>query len=186
MLPNLKLAIIFANLAKKHGGTVLHLANTDKLTEDLGNALQQQKNILSDPRKSSLMTAYDILPVIMEVKILSLAVAKKLDVPTKGRAVIDILDDIVRASDARGGDHADGIRDTLEWTRKLFAAKEIQDVLNMEITEIERPAGIRGIGKFVKQVAVRSKDEIVRLNEFLQRTKDVSKKKRPPKPPASA
>src|SRR5690606_7171389 len=131
-------------LAKKHGNKVLHANNADLLTKDLALALQEQKNILSNPRKGSVMTAYDVLPVMLEVKVLSVAVAKHLEIETKRRPMIQILDDIVAKSDERdNGNYAAGIKDTLEWTRALFAHPEVQDIMQMEMTEIRTPKGFR-------------------------------------------
>ncbi|MBI1215585.1 MAG: hypothetical protein GC185_07190 [Alphaproteobacteria bacterium] len=172
--PQLKLAMVFTNMARKHGPTILHSNNPDLLTKDLGNAMREQKNVLSDPRKGAIMTAYDVLPVILEVKILSLAVAGKLGISTKGKSTIALLDEIVAKSEERnGGKYARDIKDTLEWTRALFANPEIQDVLQMEMTPIEAPgASLRGITKFFTSLAGRSQDELTRVQEFLKRAKE--------------
>jgi hypothetical protein len=173
--PQAQLALIFAKMARQHGPKILHSNNPDLLTQDLSNAMKMQKKILSDPDKGTMMTAYDVLPVILEVKILSLAVAKKLGIETKAKPMINVLEEIIQKSEERnGGKYAQGIKDTLEWTRKLFANPEIQDVLKMEMTEIERPSGVKGLGKFFMQLASRSQDELTRLNEFLKRAKDAA------------
>jgi len=173
MFPQIKLALVFAKLAKDHGPKVLHSNNVDLLTKDLSNALIEQKNILSSPRKGAIMTAYEVLPVIAEVKILSVTVARKLDIDTKGKADIQILEEIIAKSEERNnGKYAQGIKDTLEWTRALFAHPEIQDVLKMEMTEIETPGSIKDVTKFIRQLAGRSQDELTRINEFLKHAKD--------------
>lgn len=177
MIP-IKLAFIFAKIAKDHGQKILHSNNIDLLTQDLSNALQKQKDILSDSKKSTLATAYDVLPAIIEVKILSLTVARKLGIDTKGRPVTDVLQDIAQAADARGSaKSAQGIKDTLDWTRALFANPEIQDVLKMEMPEIEKPSGPKDLTKFFVQLTSRSQGEFVRVQEFLKRAKN-----QPPKP----
>lgn len=190
MPPQLKLALLFATFAKNHGGKVLHANNIDLLTEDLGNALQKQKDILADRKKGVIMTAYDVLPVILEVKLLSLVVAKKLDIETKDKPVINILEEIVQKSEERGaGDRAEGIKATMEWTRNLFEQPEIQKVLEMDMTEIEKPGGIKGVGRFFKQVGGRGMDELNRVQEFLKRTKDAGNRapdSRPSPGPAAA
>lgn len=198
--PQMKLAMIFAKMAQQHGGKILHSNNPDLLTKDLSNAMRQQKAILSDPAKGAIMTSYDVLPVILEVKILSVAVAHKLDIDTKGKSTIAVLEEIVQKSEERnGGKYAAGIKETLDWTRKLFSHPEIQDVLAMEMTEIERPQSLKGVFKFFGQLTGRSQDELVRLNEFLKRAKELQdtpdqkpqaaqkpddKKPEPPKPAA--
>jgi hypothetical protein len=184
--PQLKLAMVFTNMARKHGPTILHANNPDLLTKDLGNAMREQKNVLSDPRKGAIMTAYDVLPIILEVKILSLAVAGKLEIDTKGKSTIAILDEIVQKSEERnGGKYAKDIKDTLEWTRALFANPEIQDVLKMEMTAIETPGNLRGLTKFFTSLASRSQDELTRVQEFLKRAKDVQTTPPQTQPPAA-
>lgn len=175
MFPQIKLALIFAKMARDHGQKLLHSNNPGLLTKDLGDALKKQKDILSDPRKGMVMTAYDVLPIIIEVKIMTITVAKKLGIETKGKADINILEEIIAQSDVRdGGKYSKDIKDTLEWTRKLFANPEIQDVLKMEMTAIETPTGIGDVTKFIKQLASRSQDELTRVSEFLKRAKIAS------------
>lgn len=174
MFPQIKLAIIFAKLAQNHGSKVLHSNNVDLLTKDLSNALVEQKNILSSPRKGAFMTAYEVLPVIAEVKILSVAVARKLEIETKGKSDIQILEEIIQKSEERnGGKYSHGIKDTLEWTRALFAHPEMQDILKMEMTPIEKPTNLKDVTKFITQMANRSQDELTRINEFLKQAKEI-------------
>ncbi|MDD9901316.1 MAG: hypothetical protein OXT65_10085 [Alphaproteobacteria bacterium] len=170
--PQLKLALFFAKFVRSHGQKVLHANNVDLLTRDLGQAMMQQKHILSDPRKNSFMTAYDVLPVMAEVKVMSLVVAKKLDIPVKGRSVISVLDDIVKKSDERNnGQYAGGIKQTLEWTRELFSRPELQDVMNMGMTDVDLPKNPKEAGVFFKQLLGRSQDELTRVAEFLKHAK---------------
>ncbi|HYD17097.1 MAG TPA: hypothetical protein VEF76_01295 [Patescibacteria group bacterium] len=173
--PQFKLAFIFAKMARDHGPKLLHSNNPDLLTKDLGDAMRRQKAVLSDPGKGAIMTAYDVLPLILEVKILSLAVASKLEIDTKGKPMINVLEEIVAKSEARNdGKFAAGIKETLGWTRALFADPDIQDVLAMPMTEIESPdLTLRGVGKFFTSLAGRSQDELVRVQEFLKHAKDV-------------
>lgn len=181
--PQFRLAVVFAKLAKDHGHKILHANNPDLLTRDLGDALRKQKSILSDPNKSMLVTAYDILPIILEVKILTVATASKLGVPMRGRADIQILEDIIAAAEERnGGKYSKDIKATLEWTRALFSHPEIQDVLSMEMTAIETPKGPKDLFKFIGQLAGRSQDELARLSEFLRKAKTTSELIEQPKP----
>ena len=179
--PQIKLALVFAQVAKDYGPILLHSNNADLLTKDLGNAMKKQKDILSDPKKGMIMTSYNVAPVILEVKILSSWVANKLGIDTTGKATIAILDEIVQKAEERNGaKYAKDIKDTLEWTRTLFSNPEIQDVLKMEMTEIEKPSvNLKGLTRFFSQLASRSQDELTRLNEFLKRAKDVAQ----PEPP---
>ncbi len=174
MFPQFKLALIFAKLAKEHGPKILHVNNPDLLTRDLGDALKQQKDILSDSRKGMMMTAYDVLPIIVEVKIMTSLVAKKLDIETKGKPDIAILEEIVAKSEERNaGKFSKDIKDTLDWTRKLFAHPEMQEILKMEMTQIEGIKSVGDVTKFFKQLAGRSVDEVSRVTEFLKRAKDI-------------
>ena len=172
MFPQIKLAVMFAKLAKDHGHKVLHANNPDLLTRDLGDALKKQKQALSDPNKGAFFTAYDVLPLIAEVKILTFVTANKLGVAYMGRTDIEVLEDIIKASEARnGGKYAKDIKETLEWTRKLFSHPEIQDVLAMEMTEISLPKSPKDVVKFFGQIVGRSQDELTRLTEFLRKAK---------------
>ena len=175
MFPQIKLALIFTKIAKDHGHKILHANNPDLLTRDLGDAMKKQKDILCDPRKGMAITAYDVLPIILEVKILTVATAAQLKIDTKGKSDIQILEEIIAASEARqGGKYAKDIKGTLEWTRALFSHPEIQDVLKMEMTAIEAPKSLKDVTKFIRQLAGRSTDELARVSEFLKRAKDVS------------
>lgn len=174
MFPQIKLALLFGKMARDHGPKVLHSNNVDLLTKDLSNALIEQKNILSSPRKGAFLTAYEVLPVIAEVKILSVAVAKKLEIDTKGKSDIQILEEIIQKSEERNdGKYAKGIKDTLEWTRALFTHPEMQDILKMEMTQIEAPSSLKDVTKFIRQMANRSQDELSRINEFLRHAKEI-------------
>ncbi|HCS23007.1 MAG TPA: hypothetical protein PLW48_06420 [Alphaproteobacteria bacterium] len=187
MFPQIKLAIVFANLARKHGSKVMHSNNVDLLTKDLSNALVEQKNILSSPRKGAIMTAYEVLPVIAEVKILTVAVAKKLEIDTKGKSDIQVLEEIIALSDARnGGKYAKGIKETLEWTRALVSHPDFQDILKMEMTQIEKPSSVKDVTKFITQIAGRSQDEITRINEFLKHAKELEVPPAPKPEPKAA
>lgn len=183
MFPQIKLALLFTKLAKEHGHKILHANNPDLLTRDLGLALKKQKEILSDRRKSTIITAYDVLPLIVEVKVLTAVTAAKLDVPTKGKTAIETLEGIIAAADARnGGKYAKEVKESLEWTRALFAHPEIRDILDAEMTEIALPKNPKEVLKFFSQIAGRSQDEIARLNDFLRHAKAVGEDLTPPPP----
>lgn len=182
MLPALRLAILLTKLANEHGSKLLHVGKVDLLTEDLGRALKKQQHALTDPGNGAWLTAYEVLPIVLEVKLLTTAVASRLNISTKGKKDIDVLEEIIAAHKAKGTlDAAKDVTETLEWTRKLFAVPEIQAILAMEMTEIERPKSITHMGRFFKQVAGRSRDEVLRLQQFLERTKkvDLTKQKKP-------
>lgn len=185
--PQYKLMLVFAKMAKDHGPKLLHSNNPDLLTKDLSDAMRRQKAILSDPRKGVIMTSYEALSVILEVKILSTVLASKLDIDTKGKATINVLEEIAqKAQERNGGKFSKGITETLDWTRKLFADPDIQDILQMPMTEIESPdLSLRGIAKFFTSLAGRSQDELVRVQEFLKRAKDAGQDI-PPAPTATA
>lgn len=189
MLPQIKLALLFAKIAKDHGHKILHANNPDLLTRDLGDALKKQKDVLSDRNKNTLLTAYDVLPLIVEVKILTVVTANRLGLETKGKSDIQVLEDIIAAAKTRdnGGKYAKDIEATLDWTRRLFAHPEIQDVLSMEVTAIEFPKSPRDALRFSGQIVGRFQDELTRVTEFLRTAKnleDLSPPATPPKKPA--
>lgn len=169
----LKLLALFAKLAYKHGNKIIHATDNDMLVADLGKSLKEQQAIMSNDRVHSAFIAYDLLSQLVEVKALTVAVGAKLGIPVRGRKDIEILEEIVSTYDNIGKQkYTTDIRDNLEWTRKLYAAPEIQEVLNMEMTDIEKPKSLKGITTFFTQLAGRSKDEVVRLKTFLDRTKN--------------
>lgn len=175
MPPQFKLAMIFAKLARKHGPTVLHGGDVDLLTKDLGDALRRQKKIIQDPDTGVLETAYEALPVIAEVKVLTLAVSKKLQLDTKGKSAIAVLEEIVQQTESRGSKAADEIKNTLEWTRTFFAQPEIQEILKADLIEIEKPQGwndLQGMRKSVAQGWQRLAQEFARLQDFLKKAKE--------------
>lgn len=176
-LPNFKLALLFAKMAKDHGQKILHANNPDLLSRDLGDALKKQKDILSDPRKSMVMTAYDVLPLIAEVKILTVVTARQLGISTGGKSDIEVLEAIIAAGEERnGGKFTKDIKGTLEWTRQLFSHPEIRDVLDMEMTAIEKPKSLGEVVGFITSLASRGQDEMTRLAEFLRTAKDLHRK----------
>jgi len=177
-----KLAIIFKKLAR-HSGTVLHSGNIEMLTKDLGDALRRQKKIIQDPDMGVLETAYEALPVIAEVKVLTIAVAKKLGLDTNGKSTIGVLEDIVRKTEERNSPAAGEIKNTLEWTRDFFSKPEIQEILKVDLVAIETPASwkdFKGIGKSALQGTQRLTQELSRLHDFLQKAKEGPAPKNPP------
>lgn len=182
MFPAFKLSVVFAQLAKKHGAKVLHSGSIDLLTKDLGDALRRQKKIVTDPDMNTLETAYEAVPVIAEVKILTLAVSKKLGIDSKGQPAIAILEEIVRKTEERNSKAAAEIKNTLDWTRSFFSQPEIQEILKAGLIQIEKPAhwkDLKGMGKSVTQGTQRIMQEVSRLQDFLQKAKTPPKTDKP-------
>lgn len=172
MVP-IKLALRIAKLAKRYGPTVLHGSNVDMLTKDLGDALRRQKKAITDPDMGSLETAYEALPVIIEVKILTMAVSRKLDVDTNGKSNIEVLEAIVKKTEDNKSTSADGIKDTLDWTRGFFAHPEIQEVLKSDMTAIHFPTGIKGLGSTFMEASSRLSQEVVRVKAVIDKAKSI-------------
>lgn len=174
-----KIAVMFCRIAIKHGPKILHMNETKLLVQDLSDAMEEQKDVLTNPRQGSILTAMDVIPVIAEVKIMSAIVAHKMNIETKDKTAIQVLEEIASKSEADGfSKEAAGMRRTLDWTRDLFNEPEIQEVLKMDVTGIEKPQGISDTRAVLKQIASRAQEEIVRVDEFLKRTKKIEKNKR--------
>jgi len=174
----------FAKLANKYKGTLLHAADTDLLTEDLGDALRRQKKIILDPDMGTIETATEVLPVIAEVKVLTVAVSRKLEIDTKGKSTIAVLEEILEKTEARNSASAAEIKNTLDWTRGFFSQPEIQKILNADLIEIEKPHSLMdlgGMGRTAMTGAMRITQELSRLNDFLSKAKTLPEKK--PAPP---
>lgn len=184
MLPNFKLAARFAKLAKQHGHKALHANNVELLTRDLGDALRRQKKAIQDPDMGVLETTYEVLPIIAEVKILTLAVSKKLELDTQDKSTIQILEEIVQKADERNSKSAKEIKATLSWTREFFAQDEVQEILKAELTGIGKPQSwmdFRGMGTTALQSLQRATEEFSRLQDFLKKAKETPEPKDPPK-----
>ncbi|MBI3441011.1 MAG: metallophosphoesterase [Proteobacteria bacterium] len=176
MPPYFKLSKIFLKLAREHGSKVLHGGNTPLLTKDLGDALRRQKKIIEDPDMGVLETTYEALPVIAEVKVLTMAVAKKLDIATKGQSAIGILEEIVQKTEAAGDSKsAQEIKNTLEWTQDFFSKPEIQQILQADLIEIEAPIGdIHGAFDLLDQALLSvgfdpDKDRLIAVGDLINR-----------------
>ncbi len=180
--PQLKMAFMFAGIVRDYGPILLHLNKPELLTKDLSDAMRAQKSALSDPAKGVLMTASEVFPVILKVKVLSTLVANKLGID-KSKSAIEKLEGIVRISEENGnGQFSKGIKDTLGWTRALFADPDIQAVLKMPMTELEAPdLTVRGVTKSIMSLAGRAQDEFIRVQEFLKAAKDIKEAPEAPK-----
>lgn len=173
--PQLKIAFMVAKFGRDWGPIIAHYNKPELLTKDLGDAMRDQKRALADPGKGVIMTAADVFPIIVKVKVLSTVVANKLGIDHKSKSAIETLEEIVRVSEENGnGQFSKGIKDTLGWTRALFADPDIQAVLKMPMTEIESPnLSVQGLGKFVMSLAGRGQDEFIRVQEFLKAAKEI-------------
>lgn len=175
-MPNyIKLAMIFTKLAQRHGSKVLHGGNIDMLTRDLGDALRRQKKAITDPDLNIIETASEALPVMAEVKVLTLAVTKKLGLDTKGKSSTEVLEEILAVTEGRNSNAAAEIKASLEWTRAFNAIPEVQEIQKAELIQIELPKGftdIFGMGKTLQQSAQRVGQEYERLLAYLERAKN--------------
>ncbi len=174
MLPNFKLAIVLAKLANEYSHEILHVGDTDLLTRDLGDALRRQKKIIQDPDMGTIETATEVLPVIAEVKLLTMAVAKKMEIDTKGKGAVAVLEEIIAKTEERDSDAAKEIKVTLDWTRAFFSHPEIQEILKADLIQIEKPdslTDVRGMGKGMLQRAMRIAQELSKLQDFLKKAK---------------
>lgn len=177
--PNLKLVAALASLAKDHGYKLLHVNNIDMLTHDLGNALTRQKKVITDPTMGIIETAYDALPLMAEVKLLTFAVSKKLGIESadsdgKSKDMINILEEIVQLTEARNSKAASSIKNTLEWTRDFYNQFEIQEINKVDLVQIEPPKSWLNLGELSKsfsQTTTRVTTEFTRLQDFLKRVK---------------
>ena len=138
-VPQLKLLLIFASAARKHGHKVMHINNVELLTRDLGKALKEQREVLEDPDAGTLETMYELVGTIAEVKVLMMAVSKKLDIDTSGKPPAVILQDIITETKKRDSNStaAQDISDTLDWTIKFFSREDVKALLSEELAAIE-------------------------------------------------
>lgn len=188
------LATMFVKAAQKHGKKVMHLGDAGLLTRDLGKALKEQHKILCRPDLGTIETVKDLLPQLAEVKVLTYAVTKKLDIDTAGKSPIAVFEEIIAKNEERGSSAANDIKSSLGWMKAFFSHPEVQDLLKEESVRIDRPKSIKEALTTVFQVTAKVDQEVTRLHNFLKVAKSADfdvpptaskpeDKKEPPKPP---
>lgn len=164
-----KLGLTFAKAVSKHRKKILHVGDVELLVRDLGQALNDQHHTLINPRNSTIETAYDILPQMAEVRVLTGVVRKHLDIDPK-KDHVDALKEIVEKMEAQGSDAADDIKDNLKWLDEFYSTDEAKELMTMEVTEVETPKSLldyKGALKTVTQAAGRAFDETVKAHKFM-------------------
>jgi hypothetical protein len=168
-----KLGLTFVKAISKHRKKILHVGDVDLLVRDLGLALNEQHHTLVNPRNSTIETAYEIMPQLAEVRVLTGVVAKHLDIdPQKDH--VETLKEIVEKMEERGSEAADDIKDNLKWLDEFYSTPEAKAVMEMDVTEIETPKGLldyKGAFKTVKQTAGRAFDETLKAHKFVAAAK---------------
>lgn len=188
------LATMFVKAAQKHGTKVLHLGDAGMLTRDLGKALKEQHTILRRPDIGTIETVKDLLPVLAEVKVLTYAVTRKMDIDTTAKPPIAIFEEIIAKTEEKGSSAAKDIKESLGWIKKFFSHPEVQDILQEESVRIDRPKSFKEAITTAFQVTAKVDQEVSRLHNFLKVAKSADfdvppaatpdDKKQPPKPPA--
>ncbi|TNE32202.1 MAG: hypothetical protein EP349_02320 [Alphaproteobacteria bacterium] len=168
-----KLGITFAKAVSKHRKKILHVGDVELLVRDLGQALNDQHHTLINPRNSTIETAYEILPQMAEVRVLTGVVRKHLNIdPQKDH--VEALKEVVEKMEAEGSDAADDIKDNLKWLDEFYSSDEAKELMTMEVTEVETPGGLldyKGAFKTVKQAASRAFDETMKAHKFMSLAK---------------
>lgn len=176
MIPKLtlaKLGITFAKAVSKHRKKILHVGDVELLVRDLGQALNDQHHTLINPRNSTIETAYEILPQMAEVRVLTGVVRKHLDIDPK-KDHVEALKEVVEKMEAQGSDAADDIKDNLKWLDEFYSSDEAKELMTMEVTEVETPKGLldyKGALKTVTQAASRAFDETMKAHKFMSLAK---------------
>lgn len=168
-----KLGITFAKAVSKHRKKILHVGDVELLVRDLGQALNDQHHTLINPRNSTIETAYEILPQMAEVRVLTGVVRKHLNIDPK-KDHVEALKEVVEKMEAEGSDAADDIKDNLKWLDEFYSSDEAKELMTMEVTEVETPGGLldyKGAFKTVKQAASRAFDETMKAHKFMSLAK---------------
>ncbi|MBL1147659.1 MAG: hypothetical protein HND56_12445 [Pseudomonadota bacterium] len=168
-----KLGITFAKAVSKHRKKILHVGDVELLVRDLGQALNDQHHTLINPRNSTIETAYEILPQMAEVRVLTGVVRKHLNIDPK-KDQVEAMKEIVEKMEAEGSDAADDIKDNLKWLDEFYSSDEAKELMSMEVTEVETPGGLldyKGAFKTVKQAASRAFDETMKAHKFMSLAK---------------
>lgn len=169
-----KLGLTFVKAVSKHRKKILHIADAELLVRDLGHALNEQHQTLTNPRNSTIETAYEIVPQIAEVRVLTNVIAKHLNIDTKDKDHSDILKEIVDQMEAKDSDAAEDIKQNLKWLDEFYSSDEAKELMEMDVTEIETPSGVldyKGAFKAVTQTASRAFEETQKAHKFMSLAK---------------
>lgn len=177
MIPKFKLAklgLTFVKAVSKHRKKILHVADAELLVRDLGHALNEQHQTLTNPRNSTIETAYEIVPQIAEVRVLTNVIAKHLKIDQANKDHSDVLKEIVEKMEERDSDAAMDIKDNLQWLEEFYSSPEARELMEMDLTEIKSPTGLldyKGALKTVTQTASRAFEETQKAHKFMAMAK---------------
>lgn len=169
-----KLGLTFVKAVSKHRKKILHIADAELLVRDLGHALNEQHQTLTNPRNSTIETAYEIVPQIAEVRVLTNVIAKHLNIDTKDKDHGDILKEIVDQMEAKDSDAGEDIKQNLKWLDEFYSSDEAKELMQMDVTEIKSPTGVldyKGAFKAVTQTASRAFEETQKAHKFMSLAK---------------
>ena len=169
-----KLGITFGKAVLKHREKILHITDVELLVRDLGSALDEQKNMLTNPRNSTIETAFELLPQIAEVRVLTNVIAAQLKLETKDKDHLDVLKDIVEEMAKVDSNSAFDIKNNLSWMEEFYSIPEVNDLMSNDIGEIEVPSSIfdiKGAGKMLSDGISKAFDKTQQYHKYMQLAK---------------
>ncbi len=184
MIPKWKLAklgVTFAKSVMKHRKKFLHITDVELLVRDLGDALNEQRNMLTNPRNSTIETAFELLPQIAEVKVLTAVITKQLDIDAKNKDHMDILKEIVQKMEDIDCDACFDIKENLSWLDEFYSMAEVKELMSKDMSEIETPSSVfdvGGMGKMLTTGITKAFDKTQQYHKYMQLAKRFEKMQR--------
>ncbi len=180
-----KLAMVFGKSVLKHRKKLLHVSDVELLVHDLGAALDEQKNMLTNPRNSTIETAMDILPQIAEVRVLTNVITKHLDIDTKDKDEMDILKEIVEKMEERESDASFDIKRNLSWMEEFYSLDAVKELMEEEVlateAKIEMPSSVfdfQGAKKMVAASVSKVVDKTQHYHKYMELAKQFERMQR--------
>ncbi len=179
-LPPFKLATTLFNALKNHGMKLKNINNQEALVQDLSESLNSQLSILKDPYTDNASTLLALVPQIVEMKIFTAIVTKRLNIDTKGMGQFAKLDAVVKEMEDTGSTSAEDLKDALEWSKEYLTSPEMVEILSNEQASIELPESfdVQSILAVIPKTASAIKGNINQLNGFITLAKDKERDER--------
>lgn len=169
---NIKLVMAFTYFAKKYGSKLLSLNNPEACAGFLGAALRDQRKIIEDDDSGTLITLYDSLERLLEIKVLMHWTAAKMKIPTKGQAPAVIMSQIAEKCHVDNEKASQDIKETLKWAQTFFSRPDVQEIFSEADIEVIIPKNPLHFHKTIISLGMRIQQEAERLHKVLSVAKD--------------
>tara|TARA_B100000686_G_C16792124_1_gene979449 strand:+ start:549 stop:1130 length:582 start_codon:yes stop_codon:yes gene_type:complete len=174
-LPIIKAATIAwraKTLLEKHGGKIAHLNKAPVTAKALGESLKELREQWEDKSSQPLITMYNSIEVLVEIKFFMARTNKNLELDTSGMTTFQNLQAIVEAMEDKGrNDAVRDIRDTLDWSRAFFAREDVQNILDKTSLDTSLPKNLMDVPRFGKNLLLEITGEAKRIYDLVNAAK---------------